>query len=104
MDKRRHDRVRVQFRSHFSIKGQMVAGEGELQDLSPGGCRIASAIEVSFGSELELCIFPGEEANPLVVDGASVRWARAREFGLAFIQIRPEVQRQIAQLCMRLAL
>ena len=103
MDKRQHIRVRVQFRTHFSATGGMVAGDGELQDLSPGGCRALSPIAVPWGVELELCIFPRDEANPFVVDSASVRWARTQEFGLAFTQIRPEVQRQIDQLCGRRA-
>lgn len=103
MDKRQHLRVRVQFRSHFSTKNQMVAGDGDLRDLSPAGCRIASAKNVQPGAELELCIFPGDEPNPLIIDGASVRWVKAQEFGLKFSQIRPGVQKRLAALYRRLA-
>jgi hypothetical protein len=76
----------------------MVAGDGELQDLSPGGCRVMSPIAVPLGVELELCIFPGDEGNPFIIDGASVRWTRSEEFGLAFTGIRPAVERQLTQL------
>src|SRR5437773_6361721 len=64
MDKRQYVRVSVQFRGHFSSKSRMVAGEGELRDLSPGGCRVASPVAVSVGDELEFCIFPEAEGNP----------------------------------------
>jgi hypothetical protein len=103
MDKRQHVRVNVQFRSHFSSKSRMVAGEGELRDLSPGGCRIASSVAVPVGAELECCIFPEAEGNPFIIDGATICWIRPLEFGLAFTKIRPGVQRQITELCRKRA-
>jgi hypothetical protein len=77
----------------------MVAGEGELRDLSPWGCRVTSVVAVPVGADLECCIFPQDRGNPFIVDGATVRWINAQEFGLAFTNVRPGVQRQIAQLC-----
>lgn len=102
-EQRRHPRVRVQFRSHFSSKNKMVAGEGDLQDLSQAGCRIKSQATASAGSDLELCIFIDGDENPLVIDVASVRWVRSDEFGLSFTQVRPPVQRRISDLCRKLA-
>jgi len=96
---RRYLRVPVRLRSHFASKSRMVAGEGELRDLSPWGCRVTSAVAVPVGADLECCIFPQDAGNPFIVDGASVRWINAQEFGLAFTSVRPGVQRQIAQLC-----
>jgi tetratricopeptide (TPR) repeat protein len=98
-DKRQHVRVAVRLHSHFSSRGQMMAGEGELQDLSPGGCRVTSPVAVPVGVMLECCIFPQNAVNPFTIEGAMVRWSRPQEFGLAFTTIRPGVQRQIAQLC-----
>lgn len=77
----------------------MVNGEGELRDLSPWGCRVTSPVAVPIGADLECCIFPQGAANPFIIDGATVRWINAREFGLSFTSVRPGVQRQIAQLC-----
>ncbi len=99
VDKRQHVRVAVQLQSHFSTKGRLVAGEGELRDLSPGGCRVTSPLAVPVGEELECCIFSQDAVNPFTIEGATVRWIRPQEFGLAFTKIRPGVQRQIAQLC-----
>ena len=98
-DKRRHARVAVQLRSRFSSKNRILAGEGELRDLSPWGCRITSPVGVAIGAALECCIFPQDELNPFTVDEATVRWIRPQEFGLAFTKVRPGVQQQIAQMC-----
>jgi tetratricopeptide (TPR) repeat protein len=98
-DKRQHARVAVHLRSHFSSKGQMVAGEGQLRDLSLGGCRVTSSVAVPVGVMLECCIYPQDAGNPFTIEGALVRWSRPQEFGLAFTTIGPRVQRQIAQLC-----
>lgn len=98
-DTRRHVRVAVRLQSHFSSKGRRVTGEGELRDLSPGGCRVTSHVAVPVGAELECCIFSQDAGNPFTIDGATVRWSRPQEFGLAFTKVRPGVQRQITQLC-----
>ena len=102
-ENRQHPRVSIQFRSHFSSKSPMVAGDGELKDMSPGGCRVASSVAVQVGADLELCVFPEDEGNPFVIDAATVRWARCEEFGLAFSKVRPAVQQQLVQLCRKRA-
>ena len=99
MVKRQHARVAIQCRSRFSSKSQRVAGLGQLRDLSPGGCRVTSSSVVPVGAELECWIFPQNEVHPFTIEGATVRWSHAQEFGLAFTNVHPGVQRQIAQLC-----
>jgi tetratricopeptide (TPR) repeat protein len=96
---RQHARVAIQCRSHFSWKSRKLVGEGMLRDLSPGGCRVTSALVVPVGAELDCSIFPQNDAHPFTIEGATVRWSRAQEFGLAFTTVRPAVQQQIAQLC-----
>jgi hypothetical protein len=51
------------------------------------------------GEELECSIFSQDTVNSFTIEGATVRWTRPQEFGLAFTKVRPGVQRQIAQLC-----
>jgi hypothetical protein len=102
-NQRKHERVRVQFRSHFSMKGKMLAGDGDLTDLSPGGCRILSPVPVTVGAEVELCIFPGDSANPILIDAATVRWCRPNEFGLSITKIRVPVQRHLTDVWRKLA-
>ena len=99
MVKRQHARVAIHCRSRFSSKCQRVAGLGQLRDLSPGGCRVTSSSVVPVGAELECWIFPQNEVPPFTIEGATVRWSHAQEFGLAFTNVHPGVQRQIARLC-----
>ncbi|MGQ0666789.1 MAG: tetratricopeptide repeat protein, partial [Nitrospiraceae bacterium] len=47
---RQHVRIAVRLPSHFSLKGRTVAGDGELRDLSPGGCRVMSFVAVPVGA------------------------------------------------------
>jgi hypothetical protein len=96
---RRHTRVPVRLRSQFSADGRTVGGEGELRDLSPWGCRVTSAVAVPIGADLKCRIFPKGSGTPFVIDGATVRWISREEFGLAFTNVHPGVQEQIAQLC-----
>lgn len=96
---RRHARVGMRCRSQFASSSQMLAGEGELRDLSPGGCRLRSSVIVPVGTKIVCWIFPQNGAEPLTIEGATVRWSQAQEFGLAFTQLPPKVLRQIASLC-----
>jgi hypothetical protein len=96
---RQHVRVAIQGRSQFSSKSQKMAGEGQLRDLSPGGCRVTSSMLVPVGAELVCWIFPQNDVHPVAIEGATVRWSHAQEFGLAFTHVQPAAQRQLVQLC-----
>jgi tetratricopeptide (TPR) repeat protein len=96
---RRHARVGVRCRSQFASSTQMLAGEGELRDLSPGGCRLKSSVMVPVGATLVCWIFPHNGVEPLTIEGATVRWSQAQEFGVAFARLSPQLERQIARLC-----
>ena len=78
-NKRQHARVAVRLRSQFTSKSRVVAGEGMLRDLSVGGCRVTSHVEVPIGVELECCIFPQNEIHPFTIEGATVRWSRPQK-------------------------
>ena len=96
---RQHVRVAIQGRSQFSSKSQKMAGEGQLRDLSPGGCRVTSSMLVPVGAELVCWIFPQNDIHPVAIERATVRWSHAQEFGLAFTHIQPAAQLQLTQLC-----
>ena len=96
---RQHVRVTIHGRSQFTSKSQKMRGEGQLRDLSPGGCRVTSSIPVPVGAELLCWIFPNNDAHPVAIEGATVRWSRAKEFGLAFTHVQPAAQQRLAQLC-----
>lgn len=87
MDLRKYPRFRVQFRSTFS--GDQVDGEGQVVDLSRGGCKIESDSSVPSGTALELRLYLPDLDWPMRVEQASVKWARGREFGLEFLRLLP---------------
>jgi hypothetical protein len=99
---RRYQRVGIRCRSQFASNSQALAGEAELRDLSPGGCRLRSSILVPVGAKIVCWIFPRNGSEPLTIEGATVRWSHAQEFGVAFAQLSPQVEGQIARLCARL--
>jgi tetratricopeptide (TPR) repeat protein len=99
---RRYQRVGIRCRSQFASSNQALAGEAELRDLSPGGCRLRSSTLVPVGASIVCWIFPRNGTEPLTIEGATVRWSHAQEFGVAFAQLSPQVERQISRLCARL--
>jgi hypothetical protein len=98
MELRKHRRFRAEFRSRFSINRVEVPGEGLMEDLSPGGCRIMSMDTVKIGDDLELHIFPGESHSELFIQKAKVCWTRGHEFGVAFIAVQPDVLKRLIQV------
>jgi hypothetical protein len=91
-NRRATPRLRVQFRTTFSNVDR-VEGIGAMLDLSAGGCRIESAVQVHSGETLELRIYVPDVEWPLMVDAATVQWVSDRMFGLAFFRM-PEPERQ----------
>ncbi len=68
---------------------------GTVSNLAVGGCKVESEASLYIGMYLALEICPlGEEAT-LKVDQAAVRWAREEEFGLEFINMRPEEEERL---------
>ena len=96
---RRHARVGIRCRSQFASNNQTLAGEGELRDLSPGGCRLKSPVAVPVGATLVCWIFPQNGVEPLTIESATVRWSHAQEFGVAFTKLPPQIERHIARIC-----
>ena len=99
IDLRGQTRLRVQFRGVFSSGVSMVGGEGVLQDLSHFGCRMKSDTSVQPGTELELCFFHGsQEAVPIRVELAMVRWAKGQEFGVKFLLVQSHDEARLRQV------
>jgi c-di-GMP-binding flagellar brake protein YcgR len=80
----------------------MVGGEGDIVDLSIGGCRIESAVDVQPGVSLEVRIVTTGQESPIQIQQAIVRWKRGREFGLEFVTMGPgewtRLQRTVEQI------
>lgn len=101
MDLRKNLRFHVHFRSSFSSVG-MVGGEGDIVDLSIGGCRIESAVHVQPGVSLEVRIVTIGQESPIQIQQAIVRWKRGGQFGLEFVTMGPSewtrLQRTVEQI------
>ena len=67
-------------------------------DLSMGGCRIESLVNVEPGLSLELRIFVPDLEWPLMVEAASVQWVSGQIFGLAFFRISEPEQQRLEQV------
>ncbi len=84
---RKAPRFKTQIRIFFS--GSEIEGEGTVLDLSRGGCRVQCETELSAGTEVEAWVYPPDYDWPLKIERAIVRWTKAAEFGLEFLQIQP---------------
>jgi hypothetical protein len=83
----------------FSSTVSMVGGEGVLQDLSHFGCRMKSDTSLQPGTELELCFFYGsQEAVPIRVELALVRWTKGQEFGVKFLRLQSHDEARLRQV------
>jgi len=97
-ERRSQGRIAVRMLSQIFSKTPTMAGEGEVRDLSPSGCRISSPIRVALGTLVECWIYP-QHGQPFAVDEATVQWVGQREFGVRFSNVRLGVQRQITETC-----
>ena len=89
MEQRKNRRFPVRFRSSFTSLN-IVAGDGNITDLSLRGCRVESQTEVRPGTSLELRIHTSEDEPPLKIQEGVVRWSRALQFGMEFVTLEPE--------------
>jgi hypothetical protein len=96
MDRRQYRRVPAQFKS--LLLGNSHEVEGVTLDLSIGGARIESELEVFPGKQLRVrLVVPGEE-EPLSINQALVRWVREDTFGLEFLGLDQEDRDDLEEL------
>jgi hypothetical protein len=96
MDRRQYRRVSAQFKS--LLLGNSHEVEGVTLDLSIGGARIESELQVFPGKQLRVrLVVPGEE-EPLSINQALVRWVREDTFGLEFLGLDQEDRDDLEEL------
>ena len=79
-------------------RGDNIAGEGIIKDLSLSGSYITGNVPVSIGMVLSLQMFVPGEPELLLIDRATVKWVKRAEFGLDFHDLQPEVTEKITQI------
>ena len=93
MDLRVAHRYPIQCPITFS--GDYRAGAGTVRDVSRGGWKVDSDQPMQRGDYVALRVVLPDQAVPMRVDFAVVRWASGREFGLEFIRMQPEEQERL---------
>lgn len=96
MERRRHRRVPAQIKSMLRANSHEI--EGAARDLSLGGARIESSLEVQPGKQIAIkLIVPGDD-TPILIEQASVQWVVDRTFGVRFVDVRQEEMDELEQL------
>ncbi len=75
--------------------GDLLAGEGNVVNISKLGCAVQSDQQVGEGAYLNLFLRLPEGAVPMKIELAVVRGAREGLFGTEFIRIHPTAQEQL---------
>ena len=90
---RKHQRLKelvpVQYR------GDGIAGEGIIKDLSLSGSYITGNTRVSLGMALALQMFVPGDPEPLLIDRTIVKWVKRANFGVDFDTPHPKVAERI---------
>ncbi len=95
-ERRGYPRLRVQFQISFSAHD--IGGEGTVINLSKRGWKatvVTSSQSVRPGTYLKLRLSLPDQAPPMDVDSAAVRWAKGREFGLEFLIMGSEEEARL---------
>ena len=101
MEVRRNQRFLVDFHSVFS--GPTLSESfGTIANLSEGGCCVLTDSQVYAGIQLTLHLHVTDEASPIHIEKAAVRWNRGRELGVGFITVASPHQERLGQLLARL--
>lgn len=90
-------RLRFAVQLPLSFKGDKIAGEGVVYNLSLEGCAVGSDTSIQPGTYLALRIQAYQHELPIEVELAVARWSEGREFGLEFIRIKGEEQDRLRQ-------
>ena len=79
-------------------RGEEIAGEGIIKDLSLSGSYIIGNVPVPVGMVLVLQIFVPGDPELLLIDRATVKWVKRSHFGVDFDNLQPKVAERITQV------
>jgi hypothetical protein len=79
---------RVDLRCELGFSSEEIEGEAHVLNISTGGCRAESEINVAEGLQFVVLLhLPGQ--NTVKIERAAVRWVKGNAFGLSFILFLP---------------
>ena len=79
-------------------RGDGIAGEGMIEDLSLNGSYIIGNAPVSAGMALALQMFVPGDPEPVLIDRAIVKWVKRSEFGVDFDTPQPKVAERVTAI------
>lgn len=85
---RKYPRYAVQLPLSFSFGSR--EGDGTLYNLSMGGCRAVSDMEIPPSEYMRVRLYLSFTEVPVLVETAAVRWSAGKDFGLEFLVIDEE--------------
>ena len=97
-DHREYDRMQMHFPVAFH--GDQFDGEGNVLNISMGGCSFATASEIPMGAVMRLELKMSNDAAPVIVEAAVLRHLHNQVAGVEFIQWR-QGERERLQLFVR---
>ena len=93
---------RVDLRCELGFSSDEIEGEAHVTNISTGGCRAESEINVAEGLQfIVLLHLPGQ--NPLKIERAAVRWVKGNVFGLSFMLFLPSERAKLQKYLYTLA-
>ena len=99
MDRRKYERVRVEYPATFS--GRASRASGTILDLSIRGCRARGAFIVNPDNWLGVLIDVQRYDQPIYVARAVVRWSQKDECGMEFTHLESEDQQRLFEVVIR---
>jgi PilZ domain len=98
---RKHPRFSVSLSSTLVYKDHF-HHTGSVRNLSVKGCRIDSVISPFTGMQLTVQLHVPDEAKPIVISNAAVRWSGSAGIGLEFLTVAPPHQDRLDRMIERL--
>lgn len=97
MDYRQEVRFPILMRTVFA-DSHSKAGEGVVQNVSMGGCKVKSTTTLPPGAELRLLLYPPSEAPQIEIQKAIVRSSGDGQFGVQFSKMEHEHKERLRHL------
>ncbi|WP_447976715.1 PilZ domain-containing protein [Candidatus Nitrospira bockiana] len=96
---RLHPRYAVQCLVQFTGDQE---GDGQILNLSLGGCLLQTAVPLDPDSHLSLRLDLPQEPEPMLVHVAVTRWGRGGVYGLSFLLLEEQSERRLAAFLARM--
>jgi PilZ domain len=80
---------RVNLKCQLGFSSGEIEGEATVTNISTGGCRAESDINLAEGLEFQVLVQLPEHPSPVKIERASVRWVTSTAFGLSFMLFLP---------------